>query len=224
MGFVVYRGVKSVAGFCDGKEELLQREPKADNQASSSKSKSITPFTVLKPVSIEDTPLLQHHNPIFDIQDSSNHKKFEAPNTMAEEGEYPNTQKLLNSMVASQIQLKDGMNLMVQQFQNMKSNQEENNVDHNLPTMENEKKINERIQKMEKIIKRARKMEDLLDYQSLSLFPNVRLPPKFNMPALDKFDETGCLKSHLKMYMRAMQPLGATEELLAPKHSYWSRS
>ena len=40
-------------------------------------------------------------------------------------------------------------------------------------------------------------MDDLMDYQSLSLFPNVRLPPK----------------SHLKMYMRAMQPLGATEEM-----------
>ena len=58
-------------------------------------------------------------------------------------------------------------------------------------------------------------MEDLMDYQSLSLFLDVRLPPKFKMPTLDKFDGTGCLKSHLKMYMRVMQPLGTTEELLA---------
>ena len=58
-------------------------------------------------------------------------------------------------------------------------------------------------------------MEDLMDYQSLSLFLNVRLPPKFKMPTLDKFDGTGCPKSHLKMYMKAMQPLGETEELLA---------
>ena len=65
------------------------------------------------------------------------------------------------------------------------------------------------------MIKRARKMEDLMDYQSLSLFLNVRLPPKFKMPTLDKFDGTGCPKSHLKMYMKAMQPLGETEELLA---------
>ena len=68
---------------------------------------------------------------------------------------------------------------------------------------------------MEEMIKRARKMEDHMDYQSLSLFPNVRLSPKFKMPTLDKFDGTGCLKSHLKMYIRAMQLLGATEELLA---------
>ena len=70
--------------------------------------------------------------------------------------------------------------------------------------MESEKKINERINKMEEMIKRDRKMEDLMDYQSLSLFPNVRLPPKFKMPTLDRFDGTGCPKSHLKMYMKAM--------------------
>ena len=117
-------------------------------------------------------------------------------------------------MVTSQIQLREDMNLMVQQVQSLKSNQEENNADHNPATMESEKKINEGINKMEEMIKRARKMEDLLDYQSLSLFPDVRLPPKFKMPTLDKFDGTGCPKSHMKMYMMAMQPLGATKELL----------
>ena len=35
------------------------------------------------------------------------------------------------------------------------------------------------------------------------------------MSTLDKFDGIGCLKSHIKMYMRAMQPLGATKEVLA---------
>ena len=107
------------------------------------------------------------------------------------------------------------MNHMVQQFQNLKSNQEENKDDHDLPTMESEKKINERMNKMEEMIRRACKMEDLIDYDSLSHFPNVRLPPKFKMPTLDKFDRTGCPKSHLKIYMRAMQPLGAIEEVLA---------
>ena len=92
----------------------------------------------------------------------------------------------------------------MQQFQNLKSGQEENLTDHNPPTMEREKKINKRINKMEEMIKRARKMEDLMDYQSLSLFPEVRLPPKFKMLALDKFDGTGYPKSHLKMYIRAM--------------------
>ena len=45
-------------------------------------------------------------------------------------------------MVASQIQLKEDMNRMVQQFKNLRSNQEENKDDHDPPAMENEKKIN----------------------------------------------------------------------------------
>ena len=69
--------------------------------------------------------------------------------------------------------------------------------------------------KMEEMIRRAHKMEELMDYNSLSLFPNARLPPKFKMPTLDKFDGISCPKSHPKMYMRVMQPLGATEEVLA---------
>ena len=66
-------------------------------------------------MSIEDTPLLQHHNPVFDLQDSPSHKKSEDSITMAEEGEHPNTkepmntQELLNTMVASQIQLREDM-------------------------------------------------------------------------------------------------------------------
>ena len=55
------------------------------------------------------------------------------------------------------------MNLMVQQFQSLKSNQKENKANHNPPTMESEKKTNERMNKMEEMIRRARKMEDLKD-------------------------------------------------------------
>jgi len=172
-------------------------------------------------VNIKDILLSQHNNPIFDLQDSSSHKKFEPPNTMEEEVEHPNTEEpmntqvLLNTMVVSQIKLREDVNLMVQQVQSLKSNQEENKVDHNPSTMESEKKTKERTNKMEEMIKRAHKMEDLMDYQSLSLFPNVRLHSKFKMPNLDKFNGIGCPKFHLKMYMRAMHPPGATEELLA---------
>ena len=140
---------------------------------------------------------------------------------MAEEGEHPNieepmnTQELLNTMVASQIPLREDVNCMMQQLQNLKSDQEEDKTDHDPPAVESEKNINERMNKMEEMIRTARKMEDLMDYDSLSLFPNERLPPKFKMPTLDKFDGTGYPKSHLKMYMRAMQPLGAIDEVLA---------
>ena len=96
-------------------------------------------------MSIEDTSLLQHHNPVFDLQDSPSHKKFEDSITMAGGGEHPNTeepintQELLNTMVASQVQLREDMNLIVQQFQNLKSGQKENKTNHNTPTMDGEK-------------------------------------------------------------------------------------
>ena len=69
--------------------------------------------------------------------------------------------------------------------------------------------------KMEEMIKRPRRTDKLMDYQllSLSLFLYVRLPPKFKIPVLDKFDGTSCLKFHLKMHMKAMQPSGATEDV-----------
>ena len=60
-------------------------------------------------MSIEDTPLLQQNNPIFDLQDNSSLKKIKDPVTMVEEEGHPNTeesmntQELLNIMVASQI-------------------------------------------------------------------------------------------------------------------------
>ena len=56
------------------------------------------------------------------------------------------------------------MNLIIQQFQNLKGDQEENKTDQNPPILEGEKKIDERINKMKEMIKRARKMEDLMDY------------------------------------------------------------
>ena len=129
---------------------------------------------------------------------------------MAEEGEHPNIEEPLNSqepfntMVASQIQLREDMNCTMRQFQNLKSNQEEDKTDHDPLAVKSEKKINERMNKMEEMIRRASKMKELMDYDSLSLFPNARLPPKFKMPTLDKFDGIGCPKSHLKMYIRAM--------------------
>ena len=107
-------------------------------------------------------------------------------------------------MVASQIKLREDMNHIMQQFQNSKSNQEKDKTDHDPPAVESEKKINERMNKMEEIIRRARKMQDLMDYDSFSLFPNARLPPKFKMLNLDRFDGTGCLKSHLKMLLEKL--------------------
>ena len=73
------------------------------------------------------------------------------------------TQELLNTIVASQIQLREDMNLMVQQLQNLKSSQEGDKTDRTSPISESEKKINEKMSKMEEMIKRAHRMDDLMD-------------------------------------------------------------
>ena len=51
--------------------------------------------------------------------------------------EHMGTQELLNTMVTSQIQLKEDMNLMVQQFQNIKNSQGDN-TDQTSPILESE--------------------------------------------------------------------------------------
>ena len=59
---------------------------------------------------------------MFDLQDNPSHKRSEDSNTIAEGDEHQNveeqmsTQELLNTLAASQIQLREDMNLMVQQF------------------------------------------------------------------------------------------------------------
>ena len=125
---------------------------------------------------------------MFDSQDSPNAKGLEDFVIMAEGNEHQNveeqmsTQELLNTKVASQIQLREDMNLVVQQFQNMKNGQEVDKTNQTSPITKHEKRINEKMSKMEEMIKWSKRLDDLTDYQSLSLFPDVRLPPKFKMP------------------------------------------
>ena len=129
-----------------------------------------------------------------------------------------NFRELLNTLVASQVQLREDFNTLCQKLQgkdaNTSSPQTNESEAQNPSLTVGEKKMMERIDQMEQLIKKSRR-EDAMDLHSLSLFPNARVPPKFKMPTLDKFDGTGCPKAHLKMYTRALQPLGATEELLA---------
>ncbi|GMY12486.1 retrotransposon gag domain-containing protein [Fagus crenata] len=80
---------------------------------------------------------------------------------------------------------------------------------------ESEKRLLQRVEQMEKVIKRTYRFNEVVDLQSLSLFPKARLPPKFKMPSLDKFNGMSCPITHLKMYIRAMHPLGADNEILA---------
>ena len=90
---------------------------------------------------------------MFDSQDSLSDKRLEDSVTVAEWDEHQNakeqmsTQELLNTMVASQIQLREDMNLIVKQFQNMNNGQEGDNIDQTSPIIEHEKRINEKMNK-----------------------------------------------------------------------------
>ena len=103
---------------------------------------------------------------------------------MTKGGEHPNTeepmntQELLNTMVASQIQLREDMNLTVQQFQGSQDGRP-----HGLPIT--------------------------------LTFPWCEIASQIQDANLGQVWRDWLPKSHLKMYMRAMQPLGAIEELLA---------
>lgn len=50
---------------------------------------------------------------------------------------------------------------------------------------------------MEEMIRRARKMDELMDYDSLSLFPNARVPPKLKMPTLGEIIQSSSGPRHL---------------------------
>ena len=76
----------------------------ANTQANSSSSKPITLITVLKPVSIEDTLLLQHHNPVFYLQDNPKPKSTEI-----------STLWITSSSKVKPIKLKEGLTLMSQE-------------------------------------------------------------------------------------------------------------
>ena len=80
---------------------------------------------------------------------------------------------------------------------------------------EKERKLMDRLESMEKALKAIKRHDDLIDVDTLALFPDARIPPKFKMLEMDKFDGTACPKTHLKMYVGAMKPLGVGNELLA---------
>src|ERR1043165_5433478 len=81
---------------------------------------------------------------------------------------------------------------------------------------ENEnQELKKRLETLERSMTQLKTHKKLVDMDSLSLFPEVRLPAKFKMPEMDKFDGTTCPKTHLRMYVGALQPFGLGDELLA---------
>lgn len=56
---------------------------------------------------------------------------------------------------------------------------------------------------------------DLFYVHELSLFPQTCLPSKFKMPVIDKFGGIKSPNTYIKFYIKALQPIGINEDLMA---------
>ena len=84
-------------------------------------------------------------------------------------------------------------------------------------------KNNEVQRKLELIEERLKAMEGsdvygLVDARTMSLVPDLLLPPKFKVPTFDKYDGTKCPLAHLYMYYRKMIGYTSNDKLLI--HSF----
>ena len=130
---------------------------------------------------------------------------------------------LLHHLVSGQAQMREDFQQIFQHLltrdNKLEGSNHEGSVGSNggntIPISDFEKRMDKRMEQMEKVIKKARRYDEAVDLQSLSLYLEARLPAKFKMPSFDKCDSTSCPVTHLKMYVKAMQPLGADDAILA---------
>ena len=54
----------------------------------------------------------------------------------------------------------------------------------------------------------------IVDARTMSLVPDLALPPKFKVPTFDKYDGSKCLSAHLYMYCRKMIGYTNNDKLL----------
>ncbi|XP_077250561.1 uncharacterized protein LOC143889991 [Tasmannia lanceolata] len=54
-----------------------------------------------------------------------------------------------------------------------------------------------------------------IDMSELSIFPGITLPPKFKIPNFAKYDGSGSPRSHLKMYINALEQYGLNSQQMA---------
>ena len=78
---------------------------------------------------------------------------------------------------------------------------------------------NEAQRKFELIEERLKDVEGsdvygLVDARTMSLVPDLVLPPKFKVPIFDKYDGTKCPSAHLYMYCRKMTGYTSNDKLL----------
>ena len=78
---------------------------------------------------------------------------------------------------------------------------------------------NQAQRKLELIEERLKAMKGsdvygIVDARTMSLVPDLVLPPKFKVPTFDKYDGTKCPSAHLYMYCRKMIGYTSNDKLL----------
>uniref|UniRef100_A0A2N9GA18 G-patch domain-containing protein n=1 Tax=Fagus sylvatica TaxID=28930 RepID=A0A2N9GA18_FAGSY len=169
--------------------------------SSTSSAHSLTPHPSTSPTrSLPSSPFLEDPPSIPLIhQQSLSSPSTSSPSVhMADEVENNQNQNndikdLLHHLVSGQAQMREDFQQMFQHLLARDNKPEGSNhegpvggnEENTTPISDFEKRMDKRMEQMEK------------------------------MPSFDKFDSTSCPVSHLKMYVRAMQPLGADDSILA---------
>lgn len=83
------------------------------------------------------------------------------------------------------------------------------------PKSKTQLKLEDKIKRLEKMVLRIKRADDLFNVCGLSLFTQVYLPSKFKILEIDKFGGTRCPTTHLKMYIRVLYSIGISEDLMA---------
>uniref|UniRef100_A0A2N9HKR9 Uncharacterized protein n=1 Tax=Fagus sylvatica TaxID=28930 RepID=A0A2N9HKR9_FAGSY len=176
--------------------------------SSTSSAHSLTPHPSTSPTrSLPSSPFLEDPPSIPLIhQQSLSSPSTSSPSVhMADEVENNQNQNndikdLLHHLVSGQAQMREDFQQMFQHLLARDNKPEGSNhegpvggnEENTTPISDFEKRMDKRMEQMEKVIKKARRYDEAVDLQSLSLYPEARLPAKFKMPSFDKFDSTSC--------------------------------
>lgn len=84
------------------------------------------------------------------------------------------------------------------------------------PATEKYKTLQDQIEELKRIVIRSKESgTQMVDMHRLFLFPAIKLPEKFKMPDVGKFDGIGDPKTHLMNYAGTLMPMGIKPQQLA---------
>lgn len=79
-------------------------------------------------------------------------------------------------------------------------------------TTAREQQLSRRLKEVERTLQKID--GSTVDIHGLYPYPSIRLPPDFKFPDTDIYDGTGCPRTHIRMYVGYLKPLGINDGLL----------